>query len=235
MSKLNAYGISNAIQGVFPAPVVSKTAPSTRPSISLQLGQIWVNKSTGSVYCLSSFSAGLANWSTLSSGTGPVETINSLTPTAGNIVIAGTTLQLTATSAGSTVTLSLPAALTAPGSVTATTTLTATAGDITATLGNVVLNGAGKHLSVHGGAVTDFIGTATLASGTITVSNTNIATADKIFIQRQAVNGSTTLGELTYTISNATSFTITAAILGTPGSTQTGDTSIVSYFIVRQV
>lgn len=101
--------------------------------------------------------------------------------------------------------------------------------------GNSVIAGAGHQLQIHGGAVTDFIGTATLTAGTVTIANTNIAATDRIFIQRQSVNGSTILGELTYTITATTSFTITSVILGTPGSTQTADTSIVSYFIVRQV
>lgn len=141
----------------------------------------------------------------------------------------------------------LTARLAAPGAIggttpaagsftTLSTTTTVTAGtDITATLGNVVINGAAKQLRVHGGAVTDFIGEATLASGTVTILNTNIASTDRVFISRRSVNGSTTLGELTYVINAATSLVITSAILGTPGSTQTGDTSIVAYFIVRQV
>lgn len=112
-----------------------------------------------------------------------------------------------------------------------------TTGNITTTAGNVVINGAGKQLQVHGGAVTDFIGTATLAAGVTTggIANTNIAATDRIFIQRIAANASTTLGELTYTISAGASFTITSVILGTPGSTQTGDLSTVTYLIVRQV
>lgn len=247
MPKLNAYGLTNAIQSVFPAPIIAKNAPTSRPSAVYQLGQLWVNKVTGTVYCLSSFSAGAANWSTLSSGSGPVETINSLSPAAGNIVIAGTANQITMTSAGSTVTASIPSAFTAPGSILATTTvastttmtagtgLTVTTGNATLTAGNLVINGAAKQLQVHGGAVTDFIGTATLASGTVTVANTNIAAGDRIFLQRSAVNGSTATGSLTYTISAGTSFTILSTIPGTPASTQTGDTSIVSYFIVRQV
>jgi hypothetical protein len=121
---------------------------------------------------------------------------------------------------------------TAPNSG-AFTTLT-TSGDYTAS-GNVIINAAGKQLRVHGGAVTDFIGTGTLASGTVTIANTNIASTDRIFTQRIAANGSTTLGMLSYTISAAASFTITSLIEGTPGSTQTADTSTFAYFIVRQV
>lgn len=114
------------------------------------------------------------------------------------------------------------------------TTVTAS-GDITTTAGNVIISGAGKQLRVEGGAVTDFIGTGTLTAGTVTIANTNIATTDRIFIQRTAANASTTLGQFSYTISAGASFTVTSLILGTPGSTQTGDLSSFTYFIVRQV
>jgi len=108
-------------------------------------------------------------------------------------------------------------------------------GDITTSGGNVIINGAAKQLRVHGGAVTDFIGTATLTAGTVTIANTNIAATDRIFVQRTAANASTTLGEILYTISAGASFTVTSVILGTPGSTQTGDLSSFTYHIIRQV
>jgi len=117
-----------------------------------------------------------------------------------------------------------------------------TAGGITATTGTGNFNVSGGHLSiatvaktllVNGGAVTDFIGTGVLTAGTQTIANTNIATGDVILLTRTAVNASVTLGELTYTISNGASFTVTSVILGTPASTQTADVSSYAYFIVR--
>lgn len=116
------------------------------------------------------------------------------------------------------------------------------AGGITATVGTGGFNVAGDlnlssvatKISLNGGAATDFIGTGTLSSGTVTINNTNIAAGDRIFIQRLAANGSTTLGELSYSISAGASFTVTSLILGTPGSTQTGDTSTFVYIIFRQ-
>ena len=86
---------------------------------------------------------------------------------------------------------------------------------------------------VNGGAVTDFIGTGVLTAGTQTIANTNIAAGDVILITRTGVAASTTLGVLVYTISAGVSFTVTSVILGTPGSTQTGDVSTYAYFIVR--
>lgn len=241
-----------------------------------------------------SITPGTALVSTVTGGSG-----GALSPTSGNINVLGTANQITSTGSGSSITLSIPSAVTAPGSLTTTTSLTAgngftvsagtstlaaltqvgtasinasgagvttigtggtgatnignatgntavtgsltastsltaTAGDITATLGNVIINGAAKQLRVHGGAATDFIGQATLSSGTVTVLNTNIAAGDKILVSRHGVNSSTALGVFNTAISAATSFTITA-LKPADATTETGDTSIVDYFIVRQV
>jgi len=100
---------------------------------------------------------------------------------------------------------------------------------------NLLLPTAATQLQVQGGAATDFIGQATLVAGTVTVANTNIAATDKILVTREGVGASTALGVLDISITASTSFTITALQPGTPGSTQTGDVSIVNYFIVRQL
>ena len=90
-------------------------------------------------------------------------------------------------------------------------------------------------LSLTGGAVTDFIGQATLVAGTVTVANTNIAATDRVLVTREGVGASTALGVLDVSITASTSFTITALQPGTPGSTETNDVSIVNYMIVRQL
>lgn len=92
---------------------------------------------------------------------------------------------------------------------------------------------AHTRFQVDGGAVTDSIGTATLALGTATVLNTNIAAGDRIFPAHEAINASTGIGTLHYTISAGVSFTITS--LDATGATETGDLSTISYLIVRQV
>jgi len=91
--------------------------------------------------------------------------------------------------------------------------------------GSFQLNKSGGYLAVKGGAATDFIGSAILAAGTVTVNNTNITANDKVFVTRSAVGG--TPGFLSVSISAGASFTIT--------SSNAGDTSTVNYFIVRQV
>lgn len=130
------------------------------------------------------------------------------------------------------------------GSVTANVNVTAATGDITATAGDIVIagansilemSGAGTQIHMNGGAATDFIGTGTLAAGTATILNTQIAANDRIFISRIATNGSTTLGVLTYAINAGVSFVVTSATLGTPGTPQAGDTSTFAYVIIRQI
>lgn len=106
-------------------------------------------------------------------------------------------------------------------------------GNVSVTGGHLAIASVAKTLLVNGGAVTDFIGTSVLTAGTVTVANTNIATGDVILLARTAVNASTTLGVFTYTISNGASFTVTSKIVGTPGSTETGDVSSFAYFIIR--
>lgn len=101
--------------------------------------------------------------------------------------------------------------------------------------GNLILNTVATQIQMNGGAVTDFIGQATLAMGTVTVANTNIAAGDRILLTRADLNSSTALGELTITAQTAsTSFVITAIDPSDGTSTIAGDTSIVNYVIIRQ-
>lgn len=109
------------------------------------------------------------------------------------------------------------------GNVTATGTLTATLGAITASNGNVVLGTAGNGFQIKEGSNAR-MGTATLSGGTIAVSNTSAATGDRIFIQR--VSGTAAeFGHLSYTISNGVSFTV--------NSTDAQDDSVVNWLIIK--
>ena len=93
---------------------------------------------------------------------------------------------------------------------------------------NFVLSSVATQFQMNGGAVTDFI-------GTVTVANTNIAANDRIFLTRADENSSSALGELTITAQTAsTSFIITALDASDGSTVVTGDTSIVNWFIVRQ-
>jgi hypothetical protein len=158
---------------------------------------------------------------TIAGGSG-AQTINIANSTGGKTVAIATGAGANAVTIGST-------------NSTSATTINSGSGNINATGGHLKIATTGKGLQVKGGAATDMVGTAVLVLGTVTVANTNIATGDLIFISRVAANGSVTMGEMSYTISNGASFTITSLVLGTPASVQTADVSTVAYFIVRPV
>ena len=105
--------------------------------------------------------------------------------------------------------------------------------DVEVSQGNLVIGAVAKQLQMNGGAVTDFIGNATLVAGTVTISNTNIAANDRIFCTGSALNGSPGLGFLYTTITPGVSFTV-GSFTGASGEAKTNDVSSFSYFIVRQ-
>jgi hypothetical protein len=194
-------------------------------------GALTLNSGTNAINVSSDAAA-----TTINIGTGAAAkalTLGSATTTSATTIACGTGGVTVGASAnahtstfGSTNTTSTTVVQSGSGGITMTGAITASS--------NLTLNGAATQLRVHGGAVTDFIGTATLTAGTTgAIANTNIAAADRIFIERTAVNGSTALGVFNYSISAGASFTITA-LNPTDASTQTGDESSVAYFIVRQ-
>lgn len=83
---------------------------------------------------------------------------------------------------------------------------------------------AGRGLQIATGA-NSRIGTATLAAGTVTVANTSVGANTKIFLTRATTGG--TVGDLSYTQINGTSFTI--------NSTSATETSTVNWMLVEAI
>ena len=228
---VNASNPPNVIYStVAPTSGVGGTGNSSTP-----IGTMIINTSTGASYQLVSASGSSAQgtynptWVALGGGAAAVATVNNLSPTAGNITLAGTANQITATSAGSTVTFSLPAAVTAPGS------LTATVGNITATNGNVVLGTAGNKLSIATGANAS-VGKSTLVGGTVTVNTTAVTANSIILLTRQSIGatGAAALGHLTVgTVTAGTSFVINAVQAADATALQATDVSVVGYMIIN--
>jgi len=94
---------------------------------------------------------------------------------------------------------------------------------------------AAAQIEMNGGSATDFLGETVLVAGTKTILNTNISTNDRVFVTRKSAGASTALGVLEVVVTAATNFIINARQPATPGSLETGDTSIVNYFIVREL
>ncbi len=114
------------------------------------------------------------------------------------------------------------------GSLTASTTLTATLGNITATNGNLSLAHTGNKLLIHAStAASDAIGiTAAMTAGTITVSTTAVTANSIIFLSANTLGGTPgTLSAPSGSITPSTSFVIT--------SSSSSDTSTVNYHIIN--
>jgi len=107
-----------AYLGVRPTtPPQSKTATRapTSADTHYDVGTLWTNTTTGSEYCLTQFVAGVPTWALLASSAGSVEqftltgsadTGGPVTPTAGNVNLAGGT-GITLTGSGSTITFNV--------------------------------------------------------------------------------------------------------------------------------
>lgn len=104
-------------------------------------------------------------------------------------------------------------------------------GNLTISNGQLIVNTAGYGLSIKEGS-NAMMGTATLSSGAVTVSTTAVLTGDRIFFQPVSNSGAGAYGAYyTYTITNATSFTVTSK--GVLGATATGDNSTFNWIIIR--
>lgn len=111
--------------------------------------------------------------------------------------VLGTANQVTSTVAGGVATLSLPAALQAPGSVTAATGLTATSGGVTASAGNIVATLG--NITASAGNIAATIGSVS-AGSTVTGGTGVTATTGAL----TATNGNLVLGTAGNKISIAT-------------------------------
>jgi hypothetical protein len=241
-ASVNTVGFGNApLSSLGCIPIVSTVAPSSSnvhgPYGKYAIGQTWIDTVTNAAYILTSYSASngsiTANWTIDAGGSSLLSTLTggsggAISPTSGNINLLGTTNQITTTGSGSTITWSIPTTFIAPGSIAATTTLTATLGNITATNGNLNLATTGNKILIHATtAASDSIGTATLAgAATTTVSTTAVTAASKIFLQTRVLGTVSAASTLAVTaVSPGVNFTITPS--------QSTDTSTVDYWIIN--
>jgi hypothetical protein len=178
-------------------PIVSTVAPSSTnvrgPNGNYVIGQPWVDTTTNVSYVLTSISASggtlAATWISAAGG--------------GVTSISGTANQITSSAATGAVTLSIPSAFIAPGSIASTTTLTggtgitATTGNITATAGNLVVTAAADGLVFTNAASTSGTTTSTLNGrvGQVTITTPSIAAGATaaMTITNSAITGSGTL------------------------------------------
>lgn len=216
-------------------PTVQNRAPATTDT-NYPLGKRWVYIGTGEYTLNQLTSAGgilSATWVLLGTNGGALNTLTgdsggAISPSAGNITLSGTASEITTTGSGSTIAFSLPTTMIVPGSLSATTTLTATLGAITATNGNLVLSTAGNKLVIAAtSSATCSAGTFTLAgTATTVVSNSAVTANSLILLTTQALGTVSSASTLAVTAKSAgVSFTITPS--------QSTDTSTVAYLIIN--
>lgn len=226
-NNVTGYGVGAASIGLAPVPQKWDRAPTTS-DLGFPIGYLAIYN--GAVYASAGASNGLATWTILGGSASDVNTINNLSPTAGNIDVTGTANRTVITSTGSTVNVSLPNTVSGLTGVSADT-LTAANGNITATNGNLVLTATGNKLVIAAGADCS-VGTATLVSGTVTVTNTAVTANSKIFLTRDGLNASTAIADLHVSNILVGSFDVTSTRHNTL-ATETGDLSTFQYLIIN--
>lgn len=213
------------VRALLPPDLQYATRNPTSSDKAYVKGTLWLNTSAATAFMW----PGSGNWIAMGSGaTGGVVTLTgtsggALSPTAGNINILGTANQMAFAGSGSTLTGSLSATLVAPGSVTATTTLTATLGAITATNGNMVLGTAGNKIVITKGSNASNGLSSAMTAGAVTVATTACSATANVFYSRATTGG--TPGQVSITAQDGTGFTLT--------STSNTETSTFNWWIIN--
>lgn len=208
-----AYGLSEPLLNVFPAPIISVRDPLTTDKA--QLGTVWVNKSTDDAWVLTSIVANVASWVGIGGGTG---TFAALTVNPGNITATAGNISATAgsLSAGTTVTAGTGIASTTgnivatAGAVNAGTTMTAGTG-ITATTGNIVATAG----AVNAGTTMTAGTGITATTGNISALSGGVSASGVVSGLMLSAIGDSGSGFATITtITNATNTTQGVGVLG---------------------
>lgn len=223
-----AYGLSQPLLDVFPAPIVSNRNPA--PADHAQIGTIWINKLSNDSFLLTSIVSNAANWLLIIGSAGGIAQITSnagiVTPAAGNVNALGGS-NITTSGAGSTLTIATVGSPSFAGTVTAGTGFVATTGNITATTGNFVATAGGINV-----ATTVVAGTGiTATTGNITASAGNIvATSGSVSANTTVTAGTSLVGTLGLTVSAFTAGAIVcnntgvfSSIAGTSGQVLTSN------------
>lgn len=204
-------GLSNPIyckSAQNPANVIKFTTSSPPTHTDNIPGTLGYNSTLGSVYMITAKSGSTATWVALGGGASAVATLSgdtgTATPSAGNIQIAGTGLEIVTAASGSTVTIGIPD----------TFSIGSTAGANSA----VIFSGTGGiTLTATNGAVTINSGTAVM----------NIATAPQNSTVNFATGGGSGIKILTIgSVFSTSSTTIQAGTGGLVAGAATGNTTI---------
>ncbi len=223
------YGTPSPLSNQSVPPVLAQRDPTTSDT-GYGSGQVWVDVNNGSIFILSSVGGGVATWLAYASVPGALLTLSgdsgTASPSAGDIAEVGTANQIITAAAGSTVTWSIDPVFIAPGSIEATTTITADLGDITATNGNLSLGTAGNKINIATGANDSIDISVALIAGTTTVNTSAVTANSIIFLTANTLAGTPgTLSAPIAAIVPGVSFDIV--------SSSNTDTSTVNWWIIN--
>ncbi len=165
------YGTPQPITNQFPTPIVARRSPVAADT-GYMIGQVWVNRLAGTVFALSSNTAGVATWLSLGGSFTPTVAAVTVTGIATALTFltstAATSTQLTSniwSAVGTNGAISLLLTPKGAGGVEITTgdllidagNITSTAGDLTLTLGDVTLTAGDVDLTLGNVNITDGI------------------------------------------------------------------------------
>lgn len=233
------YGLPQPTVNQFPTPVVARRDPAASDTGYI-LGQIWVNRVSGTFFGMASVGGGVATWLSLGGSLTPAVLSLTTGAAATSTLLAGDTWSATGTNAAIDLTLTPKGA---GGVIVSTGALTVTAGDIVATLGNVELTAgnllvdtAGDGIQIAEGANAR-MGQDTLVGGTITVNNTSITANTRIFLSRDAAPaGAVATGNLcVQNVVVGTSFDISAVDPSDATALIATDTSTVNWLLIEAI
>lgn len=175
--KNTSYGLSQAIINNAPQPVSAKRAPLT--SDFMQVGTVWCNTTTNTVYILASITNNSANWQAV--GGGGAGVFSSLTVTPGPINLTGTTniIGLTNINVAGTANTNIG---NATGSVDIEGDVTLTDGNLELAVGDIILTGGGADVIVPAGGSFQFAATAYILAGNGDPNGTVAALKGSIYL-----------------------------------------------------
>lgn len=243
MSKSRSPTQYKGVRAILPPDLQMALRPPTSADKAYIKGTLWLDTAASTAWMW----PGSGDWIALGSGTtGAIVTLTgdsggAISPVAGNIDILGTANEIAVIGTAGTLTLSLPSALIAPGSIATTTTLTATLGNITATNGNIVRGTAGNkdvYTSVASTTTAgdNSAGTVTLVAGEAIIATTAITASSQIRLYRQDVGatGAAAMGILSILTRTAgVSFTIRSCDPADATAAQAADVSVIGWEIVN--
>ena len=213
------YGLPQPITEAALKPIISIRAPSTL-DIGYSLGQVWINKTAGTVFTLSSNVGGVATWLSLGGSLTPAVTNITTGVAATSSLLAGNVWSATGTDAAITLTITPKGA----GNV------SLSAGSLLVATGDVRVSTAGKGLQVKEG-VNARMGSSTLVAGTKSIAIASVGAATRVFLTRTALNASPVLGFLH--ADTSVGGTLTVASYDAVGVAAVTDVSSFDYLLVE--